>query len=142
MLLELFPGDDLDHLVQGAETAGQDDETVGLGEHGGLALVHGAHHPEFVDTGIADLVSLQEVRDHAGDVAALFQDGPGDHAHEADVAGPVDHPDAAPGDVPAQRAAGVRMGRVGAQARAAEDAKGTDACHGRSRSPLDSGACI
>ena len=42
MKLEGLPGEDFEHLLKGAEAAGQDEEGVGLLTDKGFAGVHGA----------------------------------------------------------------------------------------------------
>ena len=46
VIAELRPGPDLEQFLEGAEPAGQGDEPVREFGHEGLALMHGAHHPQ------------------------------------------------------------------------------------------------
>ena len=124
---ELAPGQHLEHLVQGAEAAGQGDEAVGQVEHAHLALVHRADDLQLGQAAVRDLPVGQLLRDHAGDLAAGLEHGVGDDAHQADVAAAVDQADAFAGQAVAQGDGAFGVGRLAAGVGAAIDA---DRAHG------------
>jgi hypothetical protein len=124
MQAELGPGQHLEHLVHGAEAAGQGDEGVGQLVHARLALVHGVHHHQFAESLVRHLALDQLARDHADGLAAAGQHRVGDDAHQAHVAAAVDQGDAAPGHLGAEGARLFGVFGMLAGAGAAVDAKG------------------
>ena len=78
---------------------------------------------------VGDLVPGQRLGDHAGGPSARGQRGVGDHAHQPDRGAAVDEPDAALGQPPCRIARAASVKRVGARARAAEDAERLDGRH-------------
>ena len=122
VVAELAPGPDLVQLLQRADAAGQGDEGVGALGHHLLAHVHGRHHVQFVQAGVADLALHQAFGDDADHAAAGGQRGVGHLAHQADLAAAVDQLPAARADGLAERARRRGVGRPRAVARAAVDA--------------------
>src|SRR5690606_9919875 len=112
---ELAPGQHLEHLVQGAEAAGQGDEGIGQVEHARLAFVHVGHDLEPGDAAMRDFPVHELLGDDADHFAAGGQRGVGDDAHQADVAAAVDQGQAFLRQAGAQlrRALGVRRPRAG-----------------------------
>ena len=70
MELERLPGEDFEHLFEGAEAAGQDEEGVGLLAHEGFAGVHGVDDVELGDAVVGDLKIDEDLRDDADDAAS------------------------------------------------------------------------
>lgn len=58
MYPQLRPGGGLEELVQRAEPAGQHHQGVCAVDHAHLALVHGLHHLQGGEPGVADLALL------------------------------------------------------------------------------------
>ena len=84
MQTNLFPGDDLEGLVERAKTARQHTEGIGDLEHPPLAVVHAAGNDLLSQAAMTMLGAHEEIRDHADHLAPLCQHRIGDHAHEAD----------------------------------------------------------
>ena len=95
---ELRPGDDLQHLFEGAVAAGEDQESVGELGHAGLALVHGLDKFEAREAAVGDFAVREHVRQNADDLSAGGKGGVGDCAHEADFGSAVDEAEAGGGD--------------------------------------------
>ena len=94
---------------------------MGALSHARLADMHGLDHFEPGQLVVADLLLAQRPRDHAVDLAAGFERGIGDDAHQPDGAAAIDQRQAAPGDDRAHGAGALGMDGVMARARAAED---------------------
>ena len=122
MAAELGPGHLLDDFLERADAARHGDEGVGHFEHLAFALVHVLGDDQLVLADQRVLVADQELRDDAGDLAAVVEDGAGDRAHHAFAAAAIDQADAGFGHGGAERGRGLDEGRVGARAGAAIDA--------------------
>ena len=88
----------LDQFLQRADAAGQGHERVRAVEHDLLAGVHVGRDDQFVRVGHGVLARHQELRDDAGDLAAVIEHGLGDRAHQADRAAAIDEPDVVVGE--------------------------------------------
>ncbi|MNV31532.1 hypothetical protein D3C71_1228440 [compost metagenome] len=82
--VQLRPGPDFEELLQRAGAAGQRDESVGLFNHHGLALVHILHQMQFGQAAVRLFLLLQQLGNHADHAAAAGQHLIGDDAHDAD----------------------------------------------------------
>jgi nitrogen regulatory protein PII len=89
-----------------------------------LALVHGLHHVQFGQAGMADLQVHQRFRDHAHHRATGSQRGVGHRAHQPGPAAAIHQLPAAPADGGAQAQCQVEVGGPHTVARAAVDADG------------------
>jgi hypothetical protein len=104
---ELGPGEDLEELLEGAQPAGQGDETVGQLGHAGLAGVHRVDHLEAGQALVADL-PFEQRAGSPHHLAAGGQAGVGDDAHQADVAAAIHQLDAPLGEQLAEGSAAAR----------------------------------
>ena len=129
MPAELRPGHLLDQLFQRADAAGQRDERVRQLEHLLFAFVQVARDDQLAAVERA-LALGQEVRDDAGDLAAVVEHGFGKLAHQADRAAAVDQADAVLRQDFAEGAGGLDEGGVGSRAGAAIDADFSNGAHG------------
>ena len=86
MLGEQLPGHHFDGLVEGSETAGEADKTIGQFEHPLLARVHAVDGDHRGHTRMGDLGAFEKTRDYAGDTAARGQCRVGNHTHQPDRA--------------------------------------------------------
>jgi hypothetical protein len=77
---ERAPGQDLEKLLQGADSARQHDKGVRALEHLQLALVHGFHDDGLGKGRMARFALQQEPRNDAGDPPAAFEGGIGEQA--------------------------------------------------------------
>src|SRR3546814_818224 len=89
VLFELAPGDDLQRLVERADTARQHQEGVREVEHALLADVHAVDDPKL-HPGVRDLPPLEKIRNDADGAAAGAERGIGDDAHKTDPPATVD----------------------------------------------------
>jgi hypothetical protein len=126
---ELRPGHLLDQFFQRADAARQRHERVGALEHQALALVHVARDDDFLRLPEHHLAGLQEVRDDAGDLAAMVDDRFGDRAHQADRAAAINQADVVLGQYPAKCAGGFNEFRVTAGSRTAINANSLQSAH-------------
>ena len=129
MALELRPGHLLDQFLEGADSAGQRDESVGAIEHRLLAFVHVADHDQVVGGGQRMLLANKEVRDDPGHVAARGERRAGETAHEAIATAAIDESDALGREGSAQGLRRFREPRVIARARSAIDADIPNCAH-------------
>ena len=125
---ELGPGDRLHELFERAEAAGQHDERIGQVRHERLALVHGRHHMQVAQGPMGDLVTRERLGDDPDDPAARCDHGVRHHAHQTHRGAAVDEADPPRRQLGAESLRREREARIGAGARAAEDA---DVAHGR-----------
>ena len=95
---ELLPGELLDQFLQRADPAGQGDERIRSLEHQSLALMHVARDDHLLHARQRMFTRGQEVRNDAGDGAAVVEDGCRDGAHQADRAAAIDQPDLVSGE--------------------------------------------
>src|SRR5260221_5000294 len=109
---KLLPGDDLEGLLDRADSAGQYGEGVGALEHQVLALVHAADDDQLADAVMADLAVVKMRRDDPGDAAAAEPGSVGEAAHEADPAATIDELDAGFGKPGAEIAGGLAICRI------------------------------
>lgn len=123
---ELRPGESLEQLIERAEASGQGEEGIGEFAHEGLAVVHGFDDVLAGEARVGDLLVYERLRDDADDLAARFERGIGERAHEADAGAAVDEAQPAAGDFRACAAGGFEERIAGAGAGAAED---TDGAH-------------
>ena len=100
---ELVPGDDLEGLVERAETAGQHDHAVGQLGHAGFAFVHARHHLQPGEPEMGDLRGDELLGHHPDDVATCNECRVGDGAHQTDVAPAVHECVSLGGQRPSQR---------------------------------------
>ena len=89
-LLELIGDHDLEHLVEGADAAGEGDEGVTVGDDVFLALGHAADADELGDGLRKDYLLAEERGDDAHNMAALGERGATDDTHQAEIAATVD----------------------------------------------------
>lgn len=92
MELESLPGKNFEHLFEGAETAGKDEEGVGLFAYEGFAGVHGVGDVELGDALVGNLEIDQNLWDDAYDAASSGKARLGYRRHEADGSSAVDEP--------------------------------------------------
>jgi hypothetical protein len=118
---EGLPGEDLEHLFQGAEATGEDEEGVGAPGHEGFAGVHGVDDVELGEAAMGDLHVDEDLGDDADDATSVSEGGVGDGLHEADVGAAVDEADAVGGEGLAEGLGGLGEVGVGAVGGGAED---------------------
>ena len=94
---ELFPGDELGELGEGAETAGEDDGGVGVSHHLLLAGVHVGGDDEAGHAWMCPAFVDHEAGYDAEGLTAGGHAGVGGGAHEAHIAGAVDEGDVVTG---------------------------------------------
>ena len=128
---KLPPGDDLDRLVERAETAGQRNEGIGGLEHALLAGVHGSGDDKFGDARMRNLPPRQEFRDDADHLAAGGQGGIGHDAHQPDASAAIDQPDAGFRQSLPERLRSRSVCGIVSGTRATEDGNGINLGHGR-----------
>ena len=68
--LEGLPGENLEHLFEGAEAAGKDEEGIGLLAHESFASVHGVGDVELGDAVVGDFEVDEDLGDDADDTAS------------------------------------------------------------------------
>lgn len=78
--LELAPGDDLEHLLERPEPAGQDDEGLREAGHKRLAFVHGLDDAKVQEAFVGDFTGGEVPRDYADDFATGSEAGIGQGA--------------------------------------------------------------
>jgi len=88
--LERLPGQYLEELLKGSETAGQDDERIGALTHERLARVHGVGDVKLGETVVRDFEIDQHLRDYTHDVTARCDGRFGHGLHEAHLGASVD----------------------------------------------------
>src|SRR5471032_2040031 len=125
------PGQDLEELLQGADAARQDHESVRAVEHLELALVHGLDDHGFGEIRVARLALQQEARDDAHDLAAALEGGVRGQTHQADATSAVNERYPLAGDQVAQAGGGLAKGGIGSEPGTAIDAEGRRKGHGR-----------
>ena len=89
MQTELRPGEDLEHLVEGAESARQGQKGIGERGHARLAFVHAAGKHEFAQAAMGHFAADEEIWNDARDSSAGGECGIGDQTHQPDVAAAV-----------------------------------------------------
>ena len=90
MNVELAPGEHFKHFVQGANAAGERDETIRQLGHAHLSFEHGLDDLEFGAAGVTDLKIQQRPSDDADHFATGLEAGVGDTSHQPDAAASVD----------------------------------------------------
>ena len=88
-LAQLQQGDDFKQFFISANAAGHGDKAVGQLNHFAFALGHGVGGNQAVQARVRVLFVDEEVRNHAGSRAAVFQDAVGNHAHQPAYAAAV-----------------------------------------------------
>ena len=83
-----------DELFDRADPAGQGDESVGVLEHQPFALVHVRGDDDLVGVTEQAFLRPQELRNDAGDLAAMIVHRVRDRAHQAGRAAAIDEPNA------------------------------------------------
>ncbi len=96
--LEGLPGKDFEHLLEGSEAAGKDEEGVGFFAHEGLAGVHGVGDMKLGDAVVGDLEIDEDLRDDTYDAASGGRHDFGYSRHEANGSSAVDEADASFGE--------------------------------------------
>ena len=129
---ELGPGELLDELLDRADAARQCDERIGMLEHQPLALVHVGGDDDLVGITEQPFLRLQELRDDAGDLAAVVVHRARDRAHQAGRAAAVDEPNAVACEDFAELPGCGRVCGAVAQTRSAVDANSLDFAHCKS----------
>lgn len=91
MKSELAPGQDFTEFFEGAEAAGQCNESLRKFGHAGLARMHRIDHFEMGETLVInwaafDFFAHQGLRNDADDLPAGCQAGVGNDTHQADIA--------------------------------------------------------
>jgi len=124
--LEGLPGEDFEHLFEGAEAAGEDEEGIGLLSHEGLAGVHGVGDVELGDALVGDFEIDEDLGDDTDDAASVGKAGFGDSAHEADGSSAVDEANVALGESAAEVLGGFGIDGVGSVGGGAEDGQVVD----------------
>ena len=124
---QLAPGQNFAEFLEGAEAAGQGDETVGQLGHARLAGVHriddfDPRQCPVIDGAAGHFLAHQGFGNDADDRAAGGQTGIGHGAHQADIAGAVDQFDATRGQQLAELFGFGAVDRVVAGVGATEDA--------------------
>ncbi len=113
MAAELRPGELLDQFFERADAARQGDEAVGALEHLSFALVHVAGDDQLLGKPPRPFAVGQKFGDDAGHVAAVFEHGLGERAHQAGRAAAIDQPDIVFGeDFAEARAVSTKAGSV------------------------------
>lgn len=120
-LLELIGHHHFEHLVEGADAAGEGDEGIAVGDEVFLALGHGADADELGDALRVDDIVAEEVGDDADDAASFLQRRTADDAHEAEIASAIDEGVPLLRDAAAEDGGGSDDFLVARQRRAAED---------------------
>ena len=111
-LLQGHLGHDLGNLLQGAGAAGEGDEGVAQLDHFRLAPGHVLRDDEPGQTVVLIACVHEKLRLHTGDLAAGFQNAPGQAAHKTGFGPAVDQGVAAGPDPPAQLTDGALQRRV------------------------------
>ena len=124
--LEGLPGEDFEHLFEGAEATGEDEEGVGLLTHECLASVHGVGDVELGDAVVGDFEIDEDLGDDAYDAASVGETGFGDGAHEADGGSAVDKADVLLREGAAEVLGGSGVDGVGSVGGGAEDSQVVD----------------
>ena len=124
--LEGLPGEDFEHLFEGAEATGEDEEGVGLLTHECLASVHGVGDVELGNAVVGDFEINEDFGDDAYDAASVGEAGFGDGAHEADGGSAVDEADVALGESAAEMLGGFRVDEIGSVGGGTEDGQIAD----------------
>ena len=88
-LAQLQQGDDFKQFFISADAAGHGDKSVGQLNHFAFALGHGVGGNQAVQARVRVLFVDEEMRNHAGGRAAVFQDAVGNHAHQPAYAAAV-----------------------------------------------------
>ena len=130
MASELNPGELLDQFFQRADAARQGHEGIGALEHFELALVHVARDDQLLRQPPRPLALGQKFRDDSGRLAAVFEHGFGERAHQADRAAAINQPDAVLGEDFAELFRRFDEARFSSGARSAIDADRIDFTHG------------
>ena len=123
---EGLPCEDFEHLLEGSEAAGQDEEGIGFLAHEGFAGVHGAGDMQLGDAVVGDLEIDEDLGDDAYDSTSVGEAGFGDGAHEADGGSAVDEADVLLGEGAAEVLGGFAVDGVGAVGGGAEDGQVAD----------------
>ena len=120
---EGLPGEDFEHLLEGSEAAGEDEEGVGLLAHESLAGVHGVDDVELRDAAMGYLEINEDDGYHSGYISPRSDGGVRDGLHKADVRASVDEAYVASGESGAQLRGGVTIDWVDAVGRGTKDSE-------------------
>ena len=112
--LEGLPREDFEHLLEGSEATGEDEEGVGLLAHEGFAGVHGVDDVELRDAAVGHLEIDEDDGYHPGYISSRSDCGVRDSLHEADVRAAVDEAYVASGEGCAELGGGVTIDWVDA----------------------------
>ncbi len=126
---KLAPGEDFEGLVERADAARQDRESIRPFGHQPLAVVHAAGDDEFAGAWMRQLGIAQPVRDDADDPAARHQSRIGKHPHQPDPPAAKDQLDACLRQGFAQLPRGGAVTQIEPDGRAAIDAKSRYVLH-------------
>ena len=124
--LESLPGEDLEHLFEGSEAAWEDEKSIGLLTHEGLARVHGVGDVELGDAVVGDFEIDEDFGDDTYDATSVSEAGFSHGAHETDGGSAVDKADVALGEGAAEMFGGFSVDGIGSVGGGAEDGQVVD----------------
>lgn len=118
---QILPGEYLEHLLEGSEATGQDEEGIGELGHLGLASVHGRGDVQFGQAAMSDLGIDEHFGDDADDTALAGKTGFRNRLHKAYVGSAVDDADVLFGKGAAECNGRLKVQRVRTVGGGAED---------------------
>ena len=121
--VQLAQGDRFEGLVECAQPAWQDRDSIRPREHLALALLHVGHKDKLGQTDMADLAAVERGRDDADDLSTRGERSVGDNPHQADATAAIDQVDPGQADLMAEPRRGLAIGRFRRHRRATEDAE-------------------
>jgi len=128
VMTKLPPGDYLYKFVEGAEAAGQNDESVSpFGKHH-LSLMHGIDDVQLCYTGVGDFSFLEESGNDSFDGSAVLHDRICYASHQSNIAAPENKGDSTFGKTFAEFCRCIEILFRALAARTAIDGNGC--CHG------------
>ncbi len=92
VVAKLRPRQHLEHLLEGAIPAGQNDKGIGQMRHHRLPRVHALDDKEFAQPLVRNLVGPKSFGNDPNNLAPRHQGGIGDGPHEPDLRAPVNDP--------------------------------------------------
>lgn len=121
MQAQVLPGENLKHLFERAEAAGQDEKGIGEFSHLGLTGMHGGSDVQFGKAAVRDLEFNERFRNNSDDSPLTGETGFGDGFHQAYIGATIDNTDVLFGETSAQRDSGLYVERIRAVRGGAED---------------------